>query len=265
MSDQTEGARWNYSGKAALVVGGSSGIGLAIANRLLASGARVAVAARRPEGLEAFEAKSSGAGIGIATDDTQSDQVERMVRRTVDAFGRLDVTFNVAGIVRLGSIVDLPEDVWDSVHDSVLRSTFVCIKHQARQMIKQGAGGAIVNITSVSAQIPARGAAAYATAKAGMEMLTRVAALELSEHSIRVNALSPGLVATPLTEQMLAVPGVHDAYMERIPLGTAADPRDIAGPALFLGSSEASYITGASLVADGGWTLTGYPDLRSYF
>jgi NAD(P)-dependent dehydrogenase (short-subunit alcohol dehydrogenase family) len=130
-------------------------------------------------------------------------------------------------------------------------------------MIRQGGGGAIVNVTSVSAQIPARGAAAYATAKAGMEMLTRVAALELSAHAIRVNALSPGLVATPLTAPMLSIPGVQEAYNERIPLGAAAQPSEIAAPALFLGSSEASYITGASLVADGDG-LTRYPDLRRF-
>jgi NAD(P)-dependent dehydrogenase (short-subunit alcohol dehydrogenase family) len=131
VSDIEEGARWNYSGKVALVVGGTSGIGLAIAQRLMASGAKVAVAARGREGLDAFQTQSAGTGVGIAVDVTQADQVESMVRRTVDVFDRLDVAFNVAGVVRLGSIVDLPEAEWDSVHDGVLRSTFLCLKHEA--------------------------------------------------------------------------------------------------------------------------------------
>lgn len=264
MTHHKNGANWDYAGKVALVVGASSGIGLAIAERLLASGARVAVAGRRAEELMAFQTRSGGAAVAVPADITDADQVAQMVRRTVDAFGRLDVAFNVAANLRLGPIADLSEEDWDAVQAGVLRGAFVCLKHQAAQMIEQGTGGAIVNITSVSAHIPGRGAAAYSSAKAGLEMLTRTAALELAEHSIRVNALSPGLVMTPFTQPMLSHPEILEAYKQRIPLERAADPYEMTGPALFLGSSEASYVTGATLVADGGWSQTGYPDLRSF-
>lgn len=264
MVDHT-GASWNYSDKVVLVVGGTAGIGLAIAERLLASGAKLAVAARSQDGLDVFQSRSNGSAHCIRADVTDSVQIADMVKSTVVAYGRLDVAFNVAANIQLGEIVDLPESDWDSVQSGALRSVFLCLKHQAAQMITQGHGGAIVNISSVSAHIPSRGAAAYATAKAGVETLTRTAALELASHAIRVNCLSPGLVATPFTGDMLSIPGVLDAYKQRIALERAAEPREMAGPALFLGSNEASYITGSTLVADGGWGLTGYPDLRPFF
>lgn len=265
MSKAGAAATWNYADKVALVVGGTAGIGQAIAQRLVQSGAQVAVAARGDEGLRAFEQWSNGKALCIKTDITDADQVKAMVERTVEGCGRIDVAFNVAATIHLGEIVAMPEQVWDTVQAGVLRSAFLCLKHQASQMIAQGQGGAIVNISSVSAHIPARGASAYSAAKAAVEALTRNAALELAAHSIRVNALSPGLVTTPFTEQMLAVPGVRGAYEDRIAQGRAAEPFELAGPALFLGSSEAAYITGATLVADGGWSLTGYPDLRPFF
>jgi NAD(P)-dependent dehydrogenase (short-subunit alcohol dehydrogenase family) len=265
MSEHRATATWDYSNKVALVVGGTAGIGLAIADRLLVSGAKLAVAARGEEGLSAFNSRSNNSAVCIKTDITHADQVEQMVRRTVDTFGRLDVAFNVAANIRLNQIVDLSEEDWDAVQAGVLRSTFVCLKHEAAQMIKQGTGGAIVNVTSVSAQIPGRGASAYSSAKAGAEALTRVAALELASNSIRVNALSPGLVATPFTKELLSIPGVLEAYNSRIAQERPADPSELAGPALFLGSDEATYITGATLIVDGGWSITGYPDMRPFF
>ncbi|WP_313805880.1 SDR family NAD(P)-dependent oxidoreductase [Sphingobium sp.] len=264
MSATHDGAQWDYKGKSALVVGGTSGIGLAIAKRLLEAGAKVAVAARRADELEAFTAGGGDAAIGVETDITDSVQVARMVDRTVDAFGKLDVAFNVAGIFRRGPIVSLTEEDWDAVHATNLRAAFVCLKHQAVQMIKQGNGGAIVNVTSVSAHIPGKGAAVYTSAKAGLDMLTRNAALELAEHRIRVNALAPGLVETPAVELVLTTPAILKAYKDRIPLDRPANVAEMTGPALFLGSDEASYITGATLVADGGWSQTGYPDPRSF-
>lgn len=258
-------ATWNYAGKVALVVGGTAGIGLAIAERLVASGAKVAVAARSREGLDAFCAKWGSSTICVRADATDPVQVRDMVAKVVETFGCLDVAFNVAAGIRLAPIVDMAELEWDAVQQQALRSVFLCLKHEAKQMIEQGTGGAIVNISSVSADIPARGASAYSSAKAAVEALTRTAALELAHHKIRVNALSPGLVATPFTEAMLAAPGVLDAYNSRIAMERPAQPEELASPALFLASQEASYITGATLIADGGWSLTGYPDLRPFF
>ncbi|MCB2013425.1 MAG: SDR family oxidoreductase [Sphingobium sp.] len=258
-----QGADWRYDGKVALVVGASSGIGLAIAERLIASGAKVGLAARRADELEALCKRLGERAIALPTDTGDNDQVAQMVDRVAQTFGQLDVAFNVAGVLRLGSIIDLSAEDWDTVQDSVLRGTFFCLKHQAAQMICQGTGGAIVNITSVSAQIPAHGACAYSAAKAGLESLTRTAALELADHDIRVNALSPGLVTTPLTEKTLSRGPIIEAYNRRIAMGRPAETLEMTGPALFLGSDEASYITGSSLVADGGWSITGYPDLRA--
>jgi NAD(P)-dependent dehydrogenase (short-subunit alcohol dehydrogenase family) len=258
-------ATWNFEGKTALVVGGTAGIGLAIAERLVASGAKVAVAARSQEGLDAFCGKWGSSTTCVKADASDAAQVSGMVEKVVATFGRLDLAFNVAAGIRLAPIVDMAEEDWDAVQSQALRSVFLCLKHEAKQMIAQGTGGAIVNISSVSAQIPAHGASAYSSAKLGVEALTRTAALELAAHNIRVNALSPGLVATPFTQDMLSAPGVLNAYNERIAMERPAQPEELAGPALFLASHEASYITGSTLVADGGWGLTGYPDLRQFF
>ena len=128
-------------------------------------------------------------------------------------------------------------------------------------MIDQGRGGAIVNISSLNQIVPFPGASSYATAKAGVGMLTQNAALELAAHRIRVNAVLPGLTDTPSTTFIRETPPIREAYMQRIPAKRAAQPEEIAAPALFLASELATYITGASLLVDGGWALTGYPDL----
>jgi NAD(P)-dependent dehydrogenase (short-subunit alcohol dehydrogenase family) len=136
------------------------------------------------------------------------------------------------------------------------------MKHQARQMLTRG--GAIVNIASLNAHVPMHAGAAYASAKAGVEMLTRNGALEWSEQGIRVNAVLPGLVQTPLTRRHFDNPEALAAFKARIPLGRPAQPEEIAGPALFLASEDASYISGASLLVDGAWAVSGYPDMRPF-
>jgi NAD(P)-dependent dehydrogenase (short-subunit alcohol dehydrogenase family) len=159
-------------------------------------------------------------------------------------------------------VVDLSDEAWDYINNLSLRSIFRAMKLEAQQMIRQRDGGAIVNISSINALVPLPGAIGYTTAKAGVNMLTQNAAVELAEHGIRVNALLPGLVRTPKTESLLNSPRIMEAYRARIPMRRAAEVEEMVGPALFLGSSEASYVTGASLIADGGWVHAGYPDLR---
>jgi NAD(P)-dependent dehydrogenase (short-subunit alcohol dehydrogenase family) len=255
---------WGYEGKVAIVTGATAGIGNAIARRLIASGARVTAAARSLEALSEMNHEFGERLHTIATDVTQATNVEWMVRGTVERFGRLDVAFNVAGGARAGTIAGMSDEDWDYTNDLCYRSIFLCMKHEARQMIEQGTGGAIVNVSSVNSLVPFPGASAYSSAKAGVDMLTKNAAVELAEHNIRVNALLPGLVATRLTEPLTKVREINDAYMSRIPMRRSADSFEMTGPALFLGSSEASYVTGACLIADGGWTLSGYPDLRQW-
>ncbi|MEN6464260.1 MAG: SDR family NAD(P)-dependent oxidoreductase [Syntrophaceae bacterium] len=256
---------WDYCGKVAIVTAATAGIGRAITERLVESGARVAAAARTAEDLDALSGELGEAVLAVQTDVTVAGDIERLVGRTVERFGRLDVAFNVAGGALPGTITGISDEDWDYTINWSLRSAFISIKHQARQMIAQGGGGAIVNISSINSTVPLPNAVAYSPAKAGVDMLTRTAAVELAEHRIRVNALVPGLVSTRATQMLDAMPEINAAFLERIPLRRAAGPREMTGPALFLGSDEASYITGATLVADGGWSQTGYPDLRKWF
>jgi NAD(P)-dependent dehydrogenase (short-subunit alcohol dehydrogenase family) len=254
---------WDYGGKVAIVIGASSGIGRAIADRLANSAAKVIAVARRAEELAELVSAHGETVLALAADVTVPGKLEQVIADGTARFGRLDVAFNVVGGGRNGGVADLSDEDWDRINNLSLRSIFRAMKLEAQQMIRQGEGGAIVNISSISALVPLPGAIGYACAKAGVNMLTQNAAVELAEQGIRVNALLPGLVRTPKTEPLLNSPRITEAYMARIPMRRAAEAEEMTGPALFLGSSEASYVTGATLIADGGWTQAGYPDLRA--
>ncbi len=249
-----------FDGRSALVIGASSGIGAAIARRLVEDGANVVIAARRLELLKAMEQEWGGTVHAVRCDVLREPDVEAAVAAAVRQFGAVDMTFNVAGGARIGTIVESSTEDWDAVIQLTLRSAYLGIKHTARWMIANGRGGSIVNISSLNQQVPFYGAASYSTAKAGLGMLTQNAALELARHNIRVNALLPGLTETPATGIIGAAADINAMYMERIPMGRAADAAEIAAASVFLASADASYITGASLIADGGWATTGYPD-----
>jgi len=253
-----------FAGKVVLVFAGTEGIGRAISQLLVDEGARLVVGARTQAKLDALCAELGDVCLGLRTDVSSATEVEAMVHSAVSQFGRVDAAFNVAGKSRRGTIVDLTEEDLQQVLDISLKGTMLGMQYAARQMIRQGSGGAIVNISSVNSFIPAYGGGAYVTAKAAVDMLTKNAALELARHRIRVNALLPGLTATAMTERMRSNPALMEAFKERIPMERAAEPAEIATPALFLASSDAAYITGATLVVDGGWALTGYPDLSRF-
>jgi meso-butanediol dehydrogenase / (S,S)-butanediol dehydrogenase / diacetyl reductase len=260
--DMGTGAR-RFEGKVALVTGAASGIGHAIVRQLIAEGARVAGGDINVELLDAANAELGAAFATLPGDVTREGDAEALVGLAVERFGRLDCAFNVAGGNRAGYIVDQTEDEWDFVMDLCLKGVFLGMKHQARQMLRQG-GGAIVNIASLNAHVPMHAGAAYSTAKAGVEMLTRNGALEWADRGVRVNAVLPGLVETPLTRPHFQDPARLDAFHSRIPMGRAAQPNEIAGPALFLASPEASYVSGSSLLVDGAWATSGYPDMRPF-
>ena len=250
-----------FQDKIAIVTGAASGIGAAIASALIAEGATV-VGADINADLLAKTARTLGERcISLHADVTIEADVERMVQTATDRFGGLHAAFNVAGTARLANITDLAESDWDHTVDVCLKAMFLCIKHEARRM---GAGGAIVNIASLNAEVPAHGFAAYTSAKAGAEMLSRNAALELADRGIRVNAILPGLVDTPLASFLTSNQAIMSAFMERIPIKRAARPSEIAAPALFLASDAASYVSGASLRVDGAWATTAYPDMRPW-
>jgi meso-butanediol dehydrogenase / (S,S)-butanediol dehydrogenase / diacetyl reductase len=253
-----------FAGTSAIVAGGASGIGLAILRRLHAEGAQVVAGDVNTDRLRELGTELGDRFAWAETDVTQESACEALVALAADRFGGVDAAFNVAGASRPGYIVDLPEGDWDFTVDLCLKGVFLGMKHQARQMMRQGRGGAIVNIASLNAHVPMHGGAAYVAAKAGCDMLSKNGALEFAAHGIRVNAILPGLVQTPLTRRHFDNPDAHAAYMERIPLGRAAQPDEIAGPALFLISKDASYVSGASLLVDGAWEVSGYPDMRPF-
>lgn len=243
-----------FTDKVALVTGSGSGIGKAVVDLLLAEGAKVVGADLKP-GEEAQNY------VPAVTDVTKEADVEAAVATAVERFGRLDLAFNVAGASKSGTILEQSEADWDFTVDLVLKGVFLSIKHEAKAMQD---GGAIVNVSSLNAHVPMWFGAAYASGKAGAEMLTKSAALELGGKGIRVNAVLPGLVQTPLTGVMTGNEALMEEFGERIVLSRAGDPVEIAKPMLFLASDDASYITGTSLVVDGGWEITGYPNLAKH-
>jgi NAD(P)-dependent dehydrogenase (short-subunit alcohol dehydrogenase family) len=252
-----------FANKNAVVTGAASGIGRAIACRILAEGGTVTAGDVNGDGLDALARELGEAAITVRSDVTIETDVEILVGACVEHFGSVDLMFNVAGASRRALIVDMTEEDWDFTVNLCLKGVLFGIKHAARQMIPSG-GGAIVNVASLNSRIPMILGAAYSAAKAGVVSLTQTAAIELAEHGIRVNAISPGVTATPLIGDVLDRPEAV-ALLERIPLGRAAGSDEIASAAVFLASSDASYITGANLFADGGWEHAAYPDVRRIF
>lgn len=253
-----------FKDKTAVVTGGASGIGAAICRRLLEEGARVVAADINEQRLRQMETESQGRLIGIIADVTREQDVAAMTQTALDRFGSLDAAFNVAGAARGGPIVDLEEADWDWTVDLVLKGVYLSTKHEARHMRAAATGGAIVNISSLNAHVPLWGSSPYAAAKAGVEMFTKNAALELASYGIRVNAVLPGLIATPLTSGFTEDEPLKQDFLRRIPLDRTGTPEDIASSCLYLASNDAAYITGTSLVVDGGWEITNYPDLSKY-
>lgn len=252
-----------FEGKVGIVTGGASGIGLAIVRRLVDEGGRAVVGDLNPDSLERVAAELGDRVEPVALDVRDEVGVRAMVETAVGRFGRLDLGFNCAGLSVPGELIDLGADDWDTVVDICLKGTFLALKHEAKAMAASG-GGAIVNIASLNSHVPMIGGGAYACAKAGVEMLSRNAALELAPRRIRVNTVSPGLTDTPLTAGLRDMQGLEASFLERIPLNRWGTPEDIAAAALFLASDDASYISGSNLFVDGAWETTGYPNLRPY-
>ncbi|MCK2028486.1 SDR family NAD(P)-dependent oxidoreductase [Microbacterium galbinum] len=253
-----------FENSVAVVTGGVSGIGAAITRRLVDRGAKVFVADINADAVAAATETFGENVAGLRTDVTDEQSMEALFAAAVERFGRIDAVYNVAGGSKPGRVIDMDLATWDFNIKLNLYGAFLGTKLGAKQFLAQGRAGSIVNIASLNSQVPMHSGAGYSTAKAGVVMLTKNAALELAEQGIRVNAISPGLVATPLTGGLLAVPGVMDTYLDRIPAKRAADPDEIAGVALFLASADASYVNGENIVVDGAWATTGYPDLRPF-
>ena len=216
---------------------------------------RVIVADRNADGARSVATELGDPHTAATVEVTDEDSV----RALFDQAGALDVVVNTAGFSTLGLITDLPVEDFRSVLDVCLTGAFLVIKHAAPRLSN---GGALVSISSLNARQPAAAMSAYCSAKAGLSMLTQVAALELAPRGIRVNAVAPGFVHTPLTEPATHVPGVVDEYVENTPLGRAGTPEDIADAVLFL--CKAPWLTGEVLDLNGGAHMKRYPDLMGH-
>jgi 2-deoxy-D-gluconate 3-dehydrogenase len=252
---------FSLEGKVALVTGAGKGIGQAIALRLAQAGAKVVLAdidtaaAGNTQSLIAAE----GHAAQVIRDDTATiDDAALVVKFAVDHYGRLDILVNNAGIFRFQPFVELTPEMWDATLDTNLKGVAFLSQAAARQMIAQGAGGRIINITSIDAYHPTGNLSHYDASKGGLEMLTKSMARELARHGILVNSIAPGGVATPGVASMMgpmdaeAMKGVMEGFLATLPLGRMGEPEEIANMALFLASGASSYCTGASYVVDGG-------------
>jgi NAD(P)-dependent dehydrogenase (short-subunit alcohol dehydrogenase family) len=244
-------------GKVGLVTGGTSGIGRETAILFAKAGAKVVVAGRRePEGEETVEMvrAAGGDGLFVKTDVSKASEVETLVQRAVEKFGRLDVAFNNAGVEGVRApIVRQSEEDWDQTIEINLKGVWLCLKYEIRQMLKQGGSGAIVNMSSITGLVGAVGAAAYSASKHGVVGLTQTAALENAKSGIRVNAVCPGFTETPMADRVFRAPGVHKYVLSCHPIGRLGRPVEISEAVLWMCSDRASFMTGQSLVLDGGF------------
>jgi NAD(P)-dependent dehydrogenase (short-subunit alcohol dehydrogenase family) len=253
-------------GKVAIVTGGVSGIGKRTAELFVSEGARVFIGDVNGDGIGAMVGQlGHNYADGAVVDIRDEAQVQAMVDSCVRRFGRLDIAFNNAGVGGFSPIQDYPLEEFQRVVDICLTGTFLCIKHQSKHLIGAGHGGSIINIASLNAIQATEGFAAYCPAKAAVAMLTKVAALELGRHKIRVNAIGPGLIHTPATEGFKERPGVYEAFIENSPMGRAGEPEDVAQLALYLASDVSDLMTGQTLYIDGGQSLKKYPELFPSF
>jgi glucose 1-dehydrogenase len=248
--------KMSLKNKVAIVTGGNSGIGQAIVLELARQEASIVIDyVAHPEATEALERQISKLGhqsIGVAADVTKRTDLEKLIGAAVEKFGRLDIMVNNAGIETRTSILDTSEAQYDKVMEVNLKSAFFGTQIAAKQMIKQGGGGRIINVTSVHEDWPMPGNTPYCLAKGGMRMLTRTAGIELASHKILVVGVGPGAVATPINVSTMTDPAKLAQLNAAIPLGRMASPEEIARVVGFLAGDGASYMTATTIFVDGG-------------
>jgi len=246
----------DLQGKVALITGGTSGIGRDTAVLFAKNGAKVVITGRREsEGNEtvAMVRAAGGDGIFVKGDVSKSVDVQSAVQKTVERFGRLDVAFNNAGIEgNWKPITEQTEEEWDRIIDINLKGMWLSLKFEIQQMLKQGGGGAIVNMSSVAGLLGFAGAGIYIASKHGVLGLTKTAALEFAKAGIRVNAVCPAVIETPMADRLFVDPAANKRVLALHPLGRFGKPMEIAEAVLWLSSDKSSFMTGHHIALDGG-------------
>jgi glucose 1-dehydrogenase len=246
----------NLKDKVAIVTGGNSGIGMAIVLELAKQGANIVIDyVVHPEATEEVAKQVRDLGdraIGVKADVSKVAELQALIDAAVKEFGRVDIMVNNAGVETRTSVLDTTEDQYEKVLNINLKSAFFGTQIAAKQMIKQGSGGRIINITSVHEDWPMPGNTAYCLSKGGMRMLTRTAGVELAPHNILVVGVGPGAVATPINTSTMNDPALLQKLNSAIPQGRMARPEEIASVVAFLAGAGASYITATTIFADGG-------------
>jgi NAD(P)-dependent dehydrogenase (short-subunit alcohol dehydrogenase family) len=244
-------------GKVGLITGGTSGIGRESAVLFAKAGAKVVVTGRREvEGKETIELvrAAGGDGLFVKADVSKAADVEAMVQKTVQKYGRLDMAFNNAGIEgNWVPIAEQSEEDWDVTVDINLKGVWLSLKYEIRQMLKQGGGGSIVNMSSIAGLMGGADAATYCASKHGVIGLTKAAALETARCGIRVNAVCPAVIETPMGERLFGAPDMKKYSLGLHPLGRFGTPAEVAEAVVWMCSDRASFMTGQYIVLDGGF------------
>ena len=243
-------------GKVAIVTGAATGIGQAIATAFAREGASVTVDYIGSESATAQTMKAiqdaGSKGLSVAADISAPADVANLISKTVEAFERLDILVNNAGIERKVPFVDYPLNEWQKIIAVNLTGPFLCAQAAAKQMIRQGGGGRIINISSIHEDLPMPTNAPYCASKGGLRMLMRTIAVELAPHQITVNNIGPGAIYTPIDRDVESNPQLNKQILAEIPLGRWGKPEEVADLAVYLASDEAAYVTGSTHFIDGG-------------